>query len=153
MLAARGKIAWQLISASNAGQAMAAASWIAPQSIEMRMEKDRETERRIAAQLLTNDKLERALKAARTRLSDVNTALEVALGDKRVLESGQETSRLAVAENRELRLLYNRTAEELAELRRAAVGQWAQATEGHRSRRGVKTNWRWARRQVRRLPT
>lgn len=152
LLAARGKIAWRLISASNAAQAMAAASWMAPQSIEMRMEKDRETERRIAAQLLTNDKQERALKAARTRLSEVNAALEVALGDKRVLESGQETSRLAVAENRELMLLYNRTAEELAELRRAAVGQWAQATEGNRSEGGVKRIWRWARRQGRRLP-
>jgi len=143
LLAARGKLAWRMISSGNAAQALAASAWTALRSAEARIEKDREAERRLAVLQLANEDLERALKTAKARISKTGAELKAALGDKAALESAQETFRLAVAENRELRLLHNRTAEELAALRRLTTGRWGGAsTVFRRAGRSFKRAWR-----------
>ncbi|MNH73602.1 Rhamnan synthesis protein F [compost metagenome] len=145
LLAKRGKLAWRMVSADNAAQALAASAWTAFRSSEVRIEQDRELERRLAGLQLANEDLERALKAARTRISQARTELQQALADKAALEAGQETGRLAVAENRELRLLHNRTVEELATLRRVTTDQWRGGgafAPLRRAGRSVKRAWR-----------
>lgn len=145
LLAKRGKLAWRMVSADNAAQVLAASAWTVFRSTETRIEQDREAERRLAGLQLANEDLERALRTARARVAQARTELQQALTDKAALEAGQETGRLAVAENRELRLLYNRTVEELATLRRVTTGQLQNdgaSTSLRRAGRGFMRTWR-----------
>lgn len=118
LLATRGKVAWRLVSAGNAAQALAALGWIAPQFAAAEVDKRREIERSIAALQLANEDLLHRIKQTTAKLSQAKAALAEVTTVKQDLDSAMASGRLAVAENRDLRRLHNKAVEDLAELRR-----------------------------------